>query len=259
VISHEYGDISAGQVRIRTGKPTLWKHGCRSPTSPWVAGGHGRRSGFRFPAPSMVEHCPTFPPGHSFMPFMPAPLERHGMSVIYRWVGRALECERPDQGRLAQAGCTGVYPCRWSNSASEAGEGGVAASKYPPLSARDGGYSPWPGALDPLHLTVRRSLLHVAYPANDHADSLSRSRTGAALEARGRDRQGSVESIARIVGPADLAMSLGLPVASLTHQPPQGFVPRSASLLLETYIAAGHRCCIDPRIMFRSFASWATA
>jgi 2-keto-3-deoxy-L-rhamnonate aldolase RhmA len=181
--------------RIRTGKPTLgtWMQIPHPMVAEVMA-----QSGFDFVLLD-GEHAPV--PPDILYALLPA-IERHGMSVIYRVRSNASDLIKA----ALDSGVTGVI-VPMVNSASEAGEA-VAASKYPPLGRR--GFSPWRASN-----YYREEASYVA-SAND-TPLIVQIETGAALEA--------VDEIARVggidalyVGPADLAMSLGLPVGQLNDQ-----------------------------------------
>jgi 4-hydroxy-2-oxoheptanedioate aldolase len=180
---------------IRNGKPTMgtWMQ----IPSPMVAEVMAQ-TGFDFVLLD-GEHAPM--PPDILYTLLPA-LERHGMSVIYR--------VRSNDGDLIKAaldcGVTGlVVPM--INSAREAGEA-VASAKYPPLGRR--GFAPWRASN-----YYQEEAAYVA-SAND-TPLIVQIETDAALQAV--DEIAAVGGIdALYVGPADLAMSLGLPVGQLNDQ-----------------------------------------
>jgi 2-keto-3-deoxy-L-rhamnonate aldolase RhmA len=145
------------------------------------------------------EHAPV--PPDILYTLLPA-IERHGMSVIYRvrsndadLIKAALDC-----------GVTGLI-VPMVNSPTEAREA-VAAAKYPPRGRR--GFSPWRASN-----YYREEAAYVA--SADDTPLIVQIETEQALKAV--DEIAAVGGIdALYVGPADLAMSLGLPVGQLNDE-----------------------------------------
>lgn len=143
------------------------------------------------------EHAPV-PPDilHTLLPST----ERHGMPVLYR-----VRSNNPDAIKAAlDNGVTGLI-VPMVNSAEEAAEA-VASAKYPPVGRR--GIGPW-----------RASNFYL-----DEASYVaSANHTALVLQIESRQALEAVEAIAATpgidalyVGPADLSMSLGLPLGQLS-------------------------------------------
>lgn len=143
------------------------------------------------------EHAPI-PPDilHTLLPST----ERHGMPVLYR-----VRSNNADAIKAAlDSGVTGLI-VPMVNSAGEAAEA-VASSKYPPVGRRGNG--PW-----------RASNFYL-----DEASYLAAAdQTALVLQIESRQALEAVDAIAATpgidalyVGPADLSMSLGLPLGQLS-------------------------------------------